>query len=121
MKGIKCEFQFKIVTFDIRSFIQLSTSSPRQKACFSKRKKELPLVALFEQEKISFSASGLFVTIWAMGLGSDRKYCFLNLNHFTSCLANLGKQNHKSCQAESKFLSSRIYFSFSVFSKYVAE
>jgi hypothetical protein len=64
------------------------------------------LVALFEQEKISFSASGLFVTVWAMGLGSDRKYCFFRtilqaepqvLASRTPSLVNL---NHKSCQAE---------------------
>jgi hypothetical protein len=42
------------------------------------------LVALFEQEKISFSASGLFVAICARGLRNLQKIHFLNPNHLSS-------------------------------------
>jgi hypothetical protein len=52
-----------------RSYFQHFFSSPHQKNYFSKLKKELPLVALFEQEKISLSDSGLFISVWAMGFG----------------------------------------------------
>lgn len=47
-----------------RCLIQLYVTSPPSKLYFSKTKKELPLVALFYQEKKTVFQSGLSTTIW---------------------------------------------------------
>jgi hypothetical protein len=47
------------------SIIQHSVSSPRQNKYFSKPEKELPLVALFNQEKSLVFVFGLFTSVWA--------------------------------------------------------
>lgn len=46
--------------------IQLYVTSPPSKTFFSKVNKELPMVALFYQEKNRFFQSGLSTTIWGI-------------------------------------------------------
>lgn len=85
-----------------RSYFQHFISSPQLKSCFSKPKKELPLVALFEQEKLAFQFPGFPLR---SGLG--------NLKYNRNCLLieDLGFYDFK------KFLCFRCFcwFSFASF------
>ena len=55
-----------------KELFQPYITSPRIKNYFSKPQKELPLVALLGQEKISFLHSGLFIPVWAIDFRFQR-------------------------------------------------